>query len=71
MKLLVTVHNYAGTGKDYKAELIMSSALYARGLQSAGYIGDAWAVADALDAGEVVFIEQFQITVQKEDCNHD
>jgi len=65
MQLQMTVHNYAGTAEARHVSLVESSAQFAKRLIGAGYHGDAWAIADQIDVGEPVYIEQFDITVRK------
>lgn len=65
MQIALTVHNYAGKGEDRVSILTESSAQFAKRLIGAGYTGDAWNVADLIDAGISVFVKQFNVTVQK------
>lgn len=69
--LTVTIHRYAGTPEDKVVQLDSTGHQYAAALHSAGYKGNVQALADMIDAGDVVTVEQFAITVYREDLSPD
>lgn len=65
--LVVIIHRYAGTTEDRTVRVPEHGLQYAQGLHTAGYKGNVRHVAELIDAGHVVHVEQFAITCYRED----
>ena len=63
MALIVNVHNYAGTRDTLSASIDRSPARYGLDLVSAGARCNVPAIVERIEAGDIVHIEQFDVTV--------
>ena len=63
MALIVNVHNYAGTRDTLSASIDRSPARYGLDLVSAGARCNVPAIVEHIEAGDIVRIEQFDVTV--------
>ncbi len=63
--LTVLIHNYAGTGDTLTVHIDRSPARYGLDLASAGARCNIPAIVERIEAGDVVHVEQFGVTVYK------
>lgn len=63
--ITVLVHRFAGRAETLTAHTDRSPARYGLDLASAGFRGNVPALVDRLEAGDIVHIEQFDVTVYK------